>query len=66
MAVIGDLLRSEPLGYWLELTLVVWDLPRHDRGDFSFFSHRNCGIFWALTGIILAEELCLQLRSFRS
>jgi hypothetical protein len=25
--VIGDLVRSEPLGRWSELTLVAWDAP---------------------------------------
>jgi hypothetical protein len=28
VAVIGDLVRSAPLGYWSELTLVAWGLPR--------------------------------------
>ncbi len=35
VAVIGDLLRSEPLGYWSELTLVVWDLPKHEHGIYQ-------------------------------
>jgi len=32
VAVIGDLLRSEPLGFWSELSLVVWDLPKKEHG----------------------------------
>jgi Uma2 family endonuclease len=28
IAVIGDLVRPEPLGFWSELTLVTWGLPK--------------------------------------
>jgi hypothetical protein len=28
VAVIGDLVRPAPLGFWSELTLVAWGLPR--------------------------------------
>jgi hypothetical protein len=35
VAVIGDLLQSAPLGYWSELTLVAWSLPRHDHEIYS-------------------------------
>ena len=31
VAVIGDLLRSAPLGYWSDLTLVAWGLPRRNH-----------------------------------
>jgi Uma2 family endonuclease len=31
VAVIGDLLRSAPLGYWSDLTLVAWGLRRRDH-----------------------------------
>lgn len=30
LAVIGELVRPAPLHYWSEITLVAWDLPRHD------------------------------------
>ena len=29
VAVIGDLVRPEPLGFWSELTLVAWGLPKN-------------------------------------
>jgi hypothetical protein len=35
LAVIGDLVRSEPLGRWSELTLVAWDAP--GGKDFSMW-----------------------------
>jgi hypothetical protein len=28
--VIGDLVRSVPLHYWSQITLVVWDMPKND------------------------------------
>jgi len=35
VAAIGDLLRAEPISYWSELTLVVWDLPKDEHGIYS-------------------------------
>jgi hypothetical protein len=27
LGVIGDLVKPEPLNFWSEITLVVWDVP---------------------------------------
>ena len=35
VVVIGDLLRSTPLGYWSDLTLVAWGLPRRDHDRYA-------------------------------
>jgi len=35
VAVIGDLLRPDALGYWSELNLVVWDLPKHEHSIYQ-------------------------------
>ena len=35
VAVIGDLVRPEPLGFWSELTLLAWGLPK----DYYAISH---------------------------
>jgi Uma2 family endonuclease len=35
VAVIGDLVRPAPLGFWSELTLVAWGLPRHDHAIYQ-------------------------------
>jgi Uma2 family endonuclease len=32
VGVIGDLLQSEPLGYWSELHFVLWDVPEQFSG----------------------------------
>lgn len=34
MAIIGDLLRPEPLHFWSELSLVVWNMPEDPLGVF--------------------------------
>lgn len=35
LGVIGDLVKPEPLNFWSEITLVVWDLP--DRKDYEIY-----------------------------
>jgi hypothetical protein len=35
VGVTGDLLRAQPLNFWSELTLVVWDAP--SRFDFEIY-----------------------------
>ena len=35
LGVIGDLVKPEPLNFWSEITLVVWDLP--GRKDYEIY-----------------------------
>jgi hypothetical protein len=50
VAVIGDLVRPQPLGFWSELTLVAWGLPKD-----------HYAIYQALDA--LAREPRIEIRS---